>query len=138
MKISDGAFKHVESELYAYYDNRREIQRIKSEIMFDKISDDENVGGGKSNLPGDPTGRVALALAMNRRISSLELVLYAIESAFDRLQPIQQELIKLRYWTKPQTLTWDGIALQLNISRSTAIRWRDAVVREIAGNVGWK
>lgn len=138
MKISDGAFKHVESELYSFHENRRELQKLRSQIMFEKISGDENIGGGKSNLPGDPTGRVATMLAANKRLIMLDQTVSAIESTLRRLNAQPKELVELRYWAEPQSMTWDDIAKKVGISRRTAIRWRDAIVKEIAISLGWK
>ena len=33
IKLRRGTFQHVESELYAYHDTRKEIVRLKNEIL---------------------------------------------------------------------------------------------------------
>lgn len=135
--IKKGSFKHVESELYAYPDTRREIERIKAEILGTREQDD-NVGGGRSSLPGDPTGQLAVALVSNRKLETLQLIADVIDIVYCGLPAERQKLLKLKYWTKPQRLTWDGIAGELHISRRQALRWRDAIVREIAVKMGWR
>jgi RinA family phage transcriptional activator len=137
-KLRRGTFQHIESELYAYHDTRKEIVRLKNEILHGSAPLDENVGGGRSNLPGDPTGRTAVLMVTHRRIEQLERIVDAIESVVDRLPEKKQELVKLRYWTRPQTLTWDGIAMRLEVSRRTAINWREEVVYAIAEKIGWR
>ncbi|MDT2247866.1 hypothetical protein P7H16_14335 [Paenibacillus larvae] len=47
-------------------------------------------------------------------------------------------MIKLRYWTRPQTLTWEGVAQRIEKDRTTAIRWRNEIIREIANRIGWR
>lgn len=68
----------------------------------------------------------------------MEKVVDAIQVIFDRMQKEKQELIKLRYWTRPQTRTWEGIAQELHTSRITAFRWRDEVIQAIADRLGWR
>jgi len=138
IKIRKGTFQHVESELYAYHDTKREIERIKIDILHGVGSSDENIGGGKSNLPGDPTGKKATRLTSDKRLMHLEAITEAVDSVVSRLADEKRELIRLKYWTRPQTLTWDGIALQLNVSRRQAINWRDGIVYAIAERTGWK
>ena len=138
IKISRGAFQHVESELYAYHDTKKEIVRLKNEILHASPVRDENVGGGRGNLPGDPTGRTAVLMVTHRRIEQLERIVDAIEAVYERLPKEKQELVRLKYWTQPQTLTWEGIALKLHVSRRTAINWRDEIVYAIAERLGWR
>ena len=136
-KIKKGTFQHVESELYSYHDTKKEIVRLKNEIIYSSPID-ENVGGGRSNLPGDPTGRMAVLMVSHRKIEQLERIVDAIESVVERLPTEKKELIRLRYWTRPQLLTWDGIAERLHISRRQAFNWRDEVVYAVADKIGWR
>lgn len=137
-KIRKGTFQHIESELYAYHDTRKEIVRLKNEILYCRSSSDENVGGGKGNLPGDPTGRTAVLLTTHKKLEQLQNIVDAIENVVDRLTEDRKKLIRLRYWDKPQILTWDGIAAELHVSRRTAMNWRDEIVRAIAEKIGWR
>lgn len=138
VKIRKGTFQHIESELYAYHDTRKEIVRLKNEILYCRSSSDENVGGGKGNLPGDPTGRTAVLLTTHKKLEQLQNIVDAIEKVVDRLTEDRKKLIRLRYWDKPQILTWDGIAAELHVSRRTAMNWRDEIVRAIAEKIGWR
>ncbi|MEV2910767.1 transcriptional regulator [Paenibacillus larvae] len=137
-KLRRGTFQHVESELYAYHETRKEIIRLKNEILYGSTPADDNVGGGKSNLPGDPTGEVAVLLSSHKKLEQLERIVNAIESVHNSLPEEKQKLIRLKYWTRPQRLTWEGIAAELHVSRRTAMNWRDRVVRAIAQKIGWR
>jgi RinA family phage transcriptional activator len=137
-KLRKGTFQHVESELFAYHETRREILRLKNDILHGSASDDENVGGGRSNIPGDPTGKTAVLLTSHKRLEQLQAIVDAIESVVGCLEPDKQKLIKLRYWTRPQTLTWEGIANEVYVSRRTAMYWREEIVRMIAEKIGWR
>ncbi|MEK3735497.1 transcriptional regulator [Paenibacillus sp. FSL M8-0334] len=138
-KLRRGTFLHVESELYAYHDTRKEIIRLKNEILYGSgPGDDENVGGGRSNLPGDPTGRTAVLLTTHKKLEQLQAISDAIEAVYGALGPDKQRLVRLRYWTRPQTLTWEGIAKEIPAHRATVIRWRDEIIRMIAERIGWR
>lgn len=137
VKLRNGTFKHIESELYAYHDTKREIVRLKNDILHSS-SYFEPIGGGRSNLPGDPTGNTATLMVTHRKIEQLERIVDAIESVVDKLPEEKQKLVKMKYWTRPQTLTWEGIAMRLGISARQAMRWRDEIVYAIAERIGWR
>ena len=136
-KLDKGVFRHVEAELYRYHDTRREIVRIRNDILFGKTPPDENVGGGRSNLPGDPTGRAGTILASHRKLEQMERVVDAIETVYWLLPDEKKRLVEMRYWSPNQRYTWDGIAMTLHISKMTALRWRDEIVEAIAYEIGW-
>lgn len=138
IKLKKATFKHIESELYGYHDTLREIERLKNDIIHATGSDDENVGGGRSSEIGRPTERIATRLTTHKRLNQLEEIANAIQKVFTSLEDNQQRLVKIKYWTRPQTLTWDGIADHLHVNRATAMRWRDTVVNTIAEILGWR
>ncbi|RKO63245.1 transcriptional regulator [Caldibacillus debilis] len=137
-KIKTATFKHIEAELYAYPDTKKEIARLREEILHGKANDDENIGGGRSNIPGRPTERVATRLVMSKRLRNLEEVAEAIDRVYERLPEGHQKLVKLRYWGKYRRPTWDDIAGKLFISKRQAMRWRDEIVHLIADQLGWR
>lgn len=137
VKIRKGTFKHVEAELFAYHDTRKEIIRLRNEILYNRAPN-ENVGGGRSNIPGDPTGRAAAALGSHKQLNHLESIVEAVEAIYNRLPADKQRLVNLYYWTKPQLLSWEGIAQKLHVSRKTAFNWRDEIVWAISDQLGWR
>jgi RinA family phage transcriptional activator len=138
IKLKKATFKHIESELYSYKDTLKEIEFIRNNIMFCKEEIDENVGGGRASLPGKPTENIATRLATHRRLTKLEEIANAIEKVYVNLPETHQKLIQLRYWTRPQKYTWEGIAEQLHVNRATAFRWRDQIINSIAEVLGWR
>lgn len=137
LTIRKGTFKHIESELFAYHETKKEINQIRQDILHGTAAV-ESTGGGRSNLPGDPTNRTASTLVTHKRLKQLETIANAIEEVYIRLPEEKQRLIRIKYWTRPQTLTWDGIARTMNVGRATAIRWRNEVVFAVARSIGWR
>lgn len=136
-KLKAGTFKHVESELYHYWETIKEIKRLKADIQHGTPYY-EPTGGGRSNLPSDPTGTTATLMVSHRRIEQLERITGVIREVYEQLPEDKQKLIRLKYWTKPQPLTWEGIAREVNVSRITALRWRNEIVSLIAERIGWR
>jgi RinA family phage transcriptional activator len=137
-KLKKATFKHIEAELYYYHDTLKEIERLRKDIMFCKENADENTGGGRGNLPSRPTERIGTILLTHKKLQQLETVTNAIQLVYDRVSDEYKRLIQLKYWTKPQRYTWDGIAEKLHISKRQAMRWRDEIVYTIAEVLGWR
>jgi RinA family phage transcriptional activator len=137
IKVRTGTFKHVESELYAFHDTKKEIIRLKNEILYASPPPNDT-GGGRGNLPGDPTGTIGSLMVTHKRIEQLERIIDSIQDAYNQLPEEKQKLIHLKYWAKPQRLTWDGIANKLNVSRRQALYWRDEIVYAITEKIGWR
>jgi RinA family phage transcriptional activator len=109
----------------------------REEILFTHIETDTNVGGGKSNSPSDPTYKKASALESDIKLKEMQRIAEAIEYVWSGLDDDKKKLLKLYYWTRPQTLTWEGIAIQLHVTSRTAKRWRNQVIKQIASFLGW-
>ena len=137
-KLKKPTFKHIESELYSYHDTLREIQFLRNNLMFCKENDDENIGGGRSSNISSPTEQIGTKLATHTRLNTLETVTNAIEKVYTGLPESHQKLVKLKYWTKPQLKTWDGIAQELHVSRRQAIYWRNEIINTISEVLGWR
>jgi RinA family phage transcriptional activator len=137
-KLKKATFKHIESELYSYHDTLKEIKFLRNNLMFCKESDDENIGGGRSSFISSPTEQIGTRLATHKKLNKLEEIANAIEKVYTGLPEDYQKLVRVKYWTRPQILTWDGIAENMHISRRTAFRMRDEVVDAVAQVLGWR
>ena len=131
-------FKKTEAEWYNYHNTLKEIARLREEIMnpFDE-EQDENVGGGKNNIPGNPTEKIATRLTTHKQLNYLTEIVDAIEKVYNALPDDYKQLIRVRYWSG-RKLTWDIIADELHVHRSTAIRWRDEIIQATIELLGWR
>lgn len=121
IKVRKGTFKHVEDELKSYHDTRREIIKLHNEITTEMGQ-----------------GGALTVLIKHRKLEHLQIIVSCIESVTSQLPDDKKRLMELAYWTKPQTLTWEGIAQTANISRKTAFRWRDEIIMSITERLGWR
>jgi len=78
IKISRGAFRHVEAELYAYQDTLKEIARLREEILH-ASPEPNRTGGGRGNLPSDTTAQTATRLATDKRLAKFEAIGWTYE-----------------------------------------------------------
>lgn len=141
IKATKITFKKTEAEWYNYHHTLKEIARLREEIMnpFDE-EPDENYGGGVNSVrvPGDPTGKMATRLMTSKQLNYLTEIVEAIEKVYNALPDDYKELVRVKYWNKNKQLNWDGIALELNISKRQAQRWRNEIVQATVELLGWR
>lgn len=130
--------RKIEAEWFNYHNTLKEIARLRESIMHPFQEEDENVGGGQSNIPGAPTERIATRLTTQKQLNYLTEIIEAVEQVYNALPDNYKELARLRYWNKNNELNWDGIALELNVSKRQAIRWRDEIMQATLELLGWR
>lgn len=138
-KIKKATFKHIESELYSYKDTKQEINRLRDEIMnpHDDFPD-ENIGSNGSPEPGRPTERMATRLLTHKTLRNLEEIIEAIDYAYELVSEDHRKVIRAKYWNKSERLNWDGVALNVDMHKNTAMKLRKEFVLLIADKIGWR
>ena len=134
VKMKPSTFKHIEAEIASLPELRKEIIKRREEIMNPTMT--EELVGGRSAEPSDPTGRIASRLVMDKRLSELERIESAITSVYDKLEEKPKQLVHRIYWTRHKR-TWEGVAMDLEIGRTTLFRWRNEIVYAVADKLGW-
>jgi len=82
-----------------------------------------------------PTEDIAVKIASDRYIFQLELTVAAIDSVITGLTDLDKELLRLKYWDGK--LTPEGIAIKLNIGRTTVYEHLNNILVEIARRLGY-
>lgn len=127
-KIPRPVFRYVEFELYNLGFNKKELERIKEEIIF---KSPDHLQGGKTATIGDQTGNKAVRLVSDMRIFHLERSIEAIEEVLRN--PLFEELYELKY---KKQLSWQEIISRMNISKRTYYRIREGLIADIAKKIG--
>jgi RinA family phage transcriptional activator len=127
-------FQHIEQELYSFHATKKEIEQLRNDIIH---STPKAYEGSRSNSVSSPVEAKVSRLLTSRRIEYLQDVIEAIDEVYQALPNDKKRLVEMKYWKRPQLLTWEGIALECNISRVTAFRWRDEIIMAIANRLGW-
>ena len=128
--------KHIEKQLEDYPKMDEYISQRRLELKYPISQDDENIGGSSSGNVSNPTERMVMTLESDKRLCQLEETKKAIESVLDTLDVNAYMLVELKYWMKPQTRTWDGIAIKVGYSRRHCFTVRDNIIESIAVKLG--
>lgn len=134
-KVSESDYKFAEDEVKLYEQYKKELNQLMNEIYYATPLFDNN-GGGKSNLPSRPTEQKALSLVDHVRIGHLQRWINAIEHTVHELDDEKERFVKRLFWSKGTTL--ESVAIEFNISPSTANRWRRAFLMRVAMLTGSK
>lgn len=136
-KLKPATFKHIEAELYAYHETKKEIVRLREEIMHN-TQVDENVGQGKNSYrtPSRPTEIIATRLTTDKRLRNLEEIVDAIEKTYEQVDENHKKMIRLAYWSNKQ-YTWQRVAEECYVHPNTMTKMRRKVVYLVADHIGW-
>lgn len=130
--------KKIEAEWFNYHHTLREIAKLREEIMNPYQEQDDNIGGGQSNISTRPTEIMATRLTTNKQLNYLTEIIDAIDSVYAALPDNYKRLVRLRYWSKHNKKDWAGIALELDRSERQAQRWRDEIMQTTLNILGWR
>lgn len=126
---------YIEAELRNYHQSKKDLEEIKNDIR-----EEGNVVGDSMGIRGSGTSNIvenkAIRLVTNKRIKKLEETIRAIDIVIGELDEDKYRLVELKYWTRPNPLSDEGMCQKLNISRRTFYRWIDGIVLSLAIELG--
>lgn len=119
--------RHDIAKLEGYIKN---IKQYRKELKFRGYEllenhDPENIGAGKSNLPGNPVEREVLKKLNDKKYNNLDNIVSSVEKLIATVDDETLEIMKMKYWNKLDEYTWDDIADEMFISRRSLGRRRD-------------
>jgi RinA family phage transcriptional activator len=135
-KKKRGSFDMVEEALEEFHELKKEIDSIEHDlILATKQSDDS--GGGRSNLTSDTVSELVVTLDDHARLQHLRKITQAIEKTLQKCDEDTLKMVEVAYWSK-RPRNWHGIALELNVHYTTAIRWRKALILQVERYMGYR
>ena len=134
--LREETYKFIEGMLFTYSNYQDWINRRREELNNPYIRKDNNIGGDKSHRISDPTGSQGSKLAMDKQLVSLIDEKKAMDTVLNKVDAETKTIIKMYYFDKPRTKTWDGIAKEVHLSRASCINKRDGVIIAIANHLG--
>ncbi|MBI5975195.1 transcriptional regulator [Staphylococcus canis] len=144
MKLGRADIPKLEEYWCNYNNVKGQLAYRRYELLYQPH--DENIGGGKSNLPGRPVEREVVKLHEDNKYRNLSEIVKAIEDVYNKASKEQKLIVKYRYWEEDLTIyEWPDIAHQLTklrdddkiISRDAVLRMRNQLMRETAKRIGW-
>lgn len=136
-KINRVTREHVKNYLYNYKWLKEEIDKRREEIISPYQETDTNIGGGQSNLMTSPTELTSIRLADDIRLAQLQRMKWAIDSVYTDVDATGKRFMNLTYFQKPNTLTLQGVAIEIGVSERTAKRLNTKIIISIAERIGW-
>ena len=156
MKMKRATYRHIEAEIYAYYDTLKAIEEMRRDIIL---------SGGKHEAYGAVVGeryagtsiveRRATKLADSVLLREMERITKAIEDTYARAKEECRRVMWVKYglalkgWQPPAEIqaqmegrnrfdmSPDDMAEVLNIDRATFYRYRSGFVYGVAERLGW-
>lgn len=134
MIISHTTKKYIEEQIIFYQANVNEYKQIRDAILFESRAVDENVGGGKSNIPSNVIESRVIRLD-NQRIRLLEQRIRCVENVYERLDDERKKFWHLCFWQRRYTM--NGLAHKMHMSRASAFRWKNKMIIDVAKELGY-
>ncbi|MBY8908196.1 transcriptional regulator [Salinicoccus roseus] len=128
--------KYLEDELFSYPGMEKHIRSIREEIINPWKEQDTNIGGGRSNSNVSTVEIKATRLVNDKRLRRMQEVKQAIETIYNEADHNQRKMLDVYYFTRPRTLTIDGVAQKMNVSRRTIFRVRKSILSRLADELG--
>ncbi len=155
MKMKRATYRHVEAEIYAYYETIQAIKDLRRDIIL---------ASGRREAYGAVVGgryagtsiveRRATKLADSALLREMERVTRAIEETYARAKEECRRVVWVKYglaigWEPPAELAVlmqgrnrfdmspDHMAEVLNVDRATFHRYRSGFVYGVAERLGW-
>lgn len=133
--VSDAEFKLAEKMLRDYASNKRKLEEMVKDIQLSTPVFDDN-GGGRANIPSNPTERTVFKILNDARISYLNTWINAIEKTFTQLDAEKQRFVRLAYWECNSDVSWKEQAVRCSLTYPTLNRWRKAIILKLCEEVG--
>lgn len=127
----------IEEWLHEYPHMGEYIRNREQELMYPYRDDhDENVGGGRSNIPGKPVERMAITVADDRYLYNLKRIYRVLQDSIDGLDDDTRKIVFELYVKEHPTLTMQGVCDGLHISRAQGFKLRNRFFVELEKKTG--
>ena len=155
MKLKRATYRHIEAEIYAYYDTLREIEELRTDIIL-AGRQEYNYGAvvGDRYAGTSIVERRATKLADSMLLREMERITRAIADTYARAKEEGRRVVWVKYglaidWEPPAELVArmegrnrfnmspDDMAEVLNVDRATFHRYRSGFVYGVAERLGW-
>lgn len=135
-RLRKRTFGHIEQELFFYNETKKEIALIRDEVLNGTHVND-NPGSSRSSQTSDKVGNAGARLADNKLLCNMQEVVEAIDKVYYSGGNDLRKFMDVFYFARPRTLTLDGVAEHVHMSRRTIYRIRHRVVQRLAYELGW-
>lgn len=133
--VSEAEFKLAEKMVRDYARNKKVLDQLVKDIQLSTPTFDDN-GGGRSNIPSNPTERTVITILNDARIQYLDTWVGAVERTFRALDEDKQRFVRIAYWECTSDISWKEQAVRCSLTYPTLNRWRKAIILRVCQEVG--
>ncbi|MEP9852120.1 transcriptional regulator [Staphylococcus aureus] len=131
--------RHDIKKLEGYIKN---IAEYKKQLKFRGYElmenhEPENIGAGKSNLPGNPVQNEVIKKLNDKKYNQLNNIVTSVEKLIENVDDETLEIMHMKYWDKLDRYTWEDVADEMFMSRRTLGRRRDKWLLMLAEYMGY-
>jgi len=155
MKMKRATYRHIEAEIYSYYDTLKAIEEMRKDIILAGGIHDAYGAVVGDRYPGTSiVERRATKLADSVLLREMERITKAIEDTYARAKEEGRQMVWVKYglaigWEPPAELAVrmegrnrfdlspDDMAEVLAVDRATFHRYRSGFVYGVAERLGW-
>ena len=154
MKLKRATYRHIEAEVFSYYDTLKAIQELRQEIILSNHHGELSAVVGGKFAGTSIVERRATKLADSVLLREMERITRAIEDVYARAKEEGRRVVWVKYglaigWEPPAELAArmegrnrfdmspDDMAEVLNVDRATFHRYRSGFVYGVAERLGW-
>ena len=154
MKLKRATYRHIEAEIYAYYDTLKAIEELRTDIILAGRQEAYGAVVGGRYVGTSIVERRATKLADSVLLREMERITKAIEDVYARAKEEGRRVVWVKYglainWQPPAEIqaqmegrnrfdmSPDDMAEVLNVDRATFHRYRTGFVYGVAERLGW-
>lgn len=155
MKIKRATYRHIEAEIYAYYETLQAIKDLRRDIILAGRQEAYGAVVGDRYAGTSIVERRATKLADSVLLREMERIIKAVQDTYARAKEEGRRVIWVKYglalegWQPPADLvsqmqgrnrfdmTARDMARILNVDESTFHRYRTGFVYGVAERLGW-
>lgn len=124
-RLSKNTYRYVEGEIRNFKATKRELERLKDDIINASPVANEVRGSGID----DSTANKAIKISLNNKIAEMERKVKAIEKIYSGLSK-DKRIVMENIWTRKYTNI--GLADIIGVNERTIKRWKQNIVYSVA------
>lgn len=125
----------LEDKLQRYEQLDKEIAIRKEELKIQKS--DENVGGGKSNIPSNPVETQIIKEQSDPYIITRQKWKKAIEEVYKECTEEEQKILDDKFWSNQNYLSWQEVGNRYHFSKTSIYEMRYSILERFAEKIGY-
>lgn len=134
MARNDYLMNELDRKFAHYYEYNKEIAIRKEELKMREA--DENVGGGKSNIRGNPVESQVVKELSDPYIVNRQLWKRCIKETLDNQDDDVRQLMELKYWGADSWMDWVSFGTKHGYAKRTIYRVRQKVLLDFGRRIG--